>query len=189
MSTWMPHANVVARKLGWRLSRLRRTVKRPRDLPGSANFVIVSFTHELSHTQVYPFHLHADRIEARYGARLHEISERDFAAADARERCPQVRWLAFQTGFDLSDEQMRSVLDKLRSVFPRARLVYLDFFAPLDLRYAAVLDPWISCYVKKQAFADFACYGRTTLGDTNLTDHYARRFGIDKPLYTFAVRP
>ncbi|HEX6708115.1 MAG TPA: glycosyltransferase [Albitalea sp.] len=187
--SWLPPATVVARKLGWRLSRLRRVVKRPRDLPASANFVVVSFSHELSHTQVYPFHLHAERLEQRHGVRMHEIALEDFHAADEAGHCPQVRWVAFQSGFDLSDEQMRALIDKLRRVFPEAQLSYLDFFAPLDLRYAAVLDPWISRYVKKQTFADFSNYGHSTVGDTNLTDYYARRYGIAKPSYCFAVPP
>lgn len=183
----MNRLSTLRRQLDWMVSRRRRRVKAAAQLPPRASFVIVYIEHELSNTQAYPFHLYAHDIEQRCDARLFEIALPDFEADPGREPCPQVKWLAFQTGFDLSDEQMDALVGKLRRVFPQARLVYLDFFAPLDLRYAAVLDPWIHRYVKKQVFADAAQYGRTTVGDTNLTDYYARRYGIDKPSYRFEV--
>jgi hypothetical protein len=179
--------SAVGRQIDWILSRRWRRVKRCADLPAQANFVVVYIEHELSNTQVYPLHLYAQDIAQRHGARLSEIASPDFESDPDLTPRPQVEWLAFQTGFDLSDEQMDTLVAKLRTVFPAARLVYLDFFAPLDLRYAAVLDPWIDCYVKKQMFADPSQYGRTTVGDTNLTDYYACRYGIDKPQFRFAV--
>ena len=185
--SWRSGAAGVGRKVAWTVSRRLRGVRQLRDLPARANFVVISFTHELSHTQVYPFHVYAGQIEERYGACLREISAEDFAAADPRQRCPQVRWVAFQTGFDLSAGQMEALVGRIRDTFPQASLCYLDFFAPLDLRYAAVLDPWIACYVKKQVFADVSRYGRPTRGDTNLTDYYARRHGIEQPDRTWPV--
>ncbi|WP_280152743.1 glycosyltransferase [Piscinibacter sp. XHJ-5] len=183
----MSRVSALGRQVGWILSRRLRRVKRCAELPPQANFVVVYVEHELSNTQVYPFHLYADDIAQRHGARLFEIALQDFEADADRTICPQVRWVAFQTGFDLSDGQMQTLLGRLREVFPEAALTYLDFFAPLDLRYAAVLDPWVDCYVKKQVFTDFSQYGRTTVGDTNLTDHFARRYGIDKPQFRFEV--
>jgi hypothetical protein len=57
----------------------------------------------------------------------------------------------------------------------------LDFFAPLDLRYARVLGPSVKTYVKKQIFKDLTHYRDVTLGETNLTDYYGRRHGLSLP--------
>jgi len=166
------------RQLQWRASCLRRRVASLGRLPLDANFVVVSVESELSDTQVYPFHLYADRIRARFGAEFYEVREAALLGAPENARCPRVKWVAFQTWFDLTAEEMTQRANRIQTVFPNARLIYLDFFAPLDLRYAEVLAPHITHYVKKQVFADFKSYGTETVGHTNLTDYYGRRFGI-----------
>jgi hypothetical protein len=177
----------TARKLGWRLSKVRRTCRSASDLPRDATFVVLSHADELAQTQVYPFHLWARVASRRYGAHLHEIALSDFIAAPPARPCPQVQWVAFQTGWDLSRQQMLTLIERIRHAFPVADLVYLDWFAPLDLRYAKVLDPYIVRYVKKQVYADFSRYGCPTLGDTNLTDYYGRRYGVSMPEVRFEV--
>ena len=178
---------VTARKLGWHLSKVRRTRRAASDLPHDATFVVLFHDDELARTQLYPFHLWARETSRRYGAHLHEIALSDFIAAPPARPCTQVQWLAFQTGWDLSHREMLALIEKIRAAFPVADLVYLDWFAPLDLRYAQVLDPYIARYVKKQVFADFSKYGSATLGDTNLTDYYGRRYGLPMPEVRFEV--
>ena len=178
---------VTARKLGWQLSKLRRSRSAAIDLPRHATLVVLSHADELAQTQVYPFHLWARVASRRYGAHLHEIALSDFIVAPPARPCTQVQWVAFQTGWDLSRQQMLVLIERIRAAFPVADLVYLDWFAPLDLRYAQVLDPFIVRYVKKQVFADFSRYGFATLGDTNLTDYYGRRYGVSMPEVRFEL--
>lgn len=178
---------VTARKLGWQLSKVRRVCRSASDLPRHATFVVLSHADELAQTQVYPFHLWAREASRRFGAHLHEIALSDFIAAAPARPCTHVQWLAFQTGWDLSRQQMLGLIEKIRVAFPVADLIYLDWFAPLDLRYAQLLDPFIVRYVKKQVFADFSRYGCATLGDTNLTDYYGRRYGVSMPEVRFEV--
>jgi hypothetical protein len=178
---------VLARKASARLSRWRRSVRALKSLPRNANFVVVSWSREvLARTQVYPFHLYADAIRERFGAIFCEIEAADFDRTCNGQRHPHVRWVAFQTWFDLSDEALRRRVAELRSVFPNADLVYLDFFAPLDLRYARVLAPLVTRYMKKQIFRDLDNYNRRTEGDTNLTDYYGRRYGLEQPVVRHA---
>ncbi|MHC5211496.1 MAG: glycosyltransferase [Planctomycetota bacterium] len=145
--------------------------------------LLVTYGNILSRTQLFPFHLHRRSLERQHGIEMREmpLDELDRAAADGGGYGSEVDAVALQTGFDLGDGEMRALLGRVQRRFPRARLVYLDWFAPLDLRYAPVLADHVVVYVKKQVFKNPADYGRPTLGDTNLTDHYARRFGLDYP--------
>ena len=72
---------------------------------------------------------------------------------------------------------MIDLVQQLKTAYPGARLVYLDWFAPPDLRYAVALDPHIDVCVKKHVRRDRTVYGQPTLGDTNLTDCCSRLFG------------
>jgi hypothetical protein len=183
-------ARVAARKAAWRLAQPMRRIRRLSDLPMHATFVAISYSTELlAQTQLYPFHLHARQIDRRYGARLSEIDADDFARTRGAQRHPGVRWVALQTWFDLSDDQLLERVDAIRDTFPRAELIFLDFFAPLDLRYARALAPFVKTYVKKQVFRDLGRYVTTTLGDTNLTDYYGKRYGIAMPTTRHEMPP
>jgi hypothetical protein len=177
----LERAHVLRRQLGWRGSRWKHRVGSTKDVPREANFVAISYSNGLAQTQIYPFHLYAKQIWERYGATLCEIDQDQFAATSSGHHYPHVKWVAFQTWFDLTDEALVERVRTIREVFPEAELVYLDFFAPLDLRYARVLDPLVKTYVKKQLFKDMTRYGELTVGDTNLTDFYARRYGLNLP--------
>jgi hypothetical protein len=95
--------------------------------------------------------------------------------------------VCFQTWFDLTPEKMAGLTERINVAWPNAELAYLDSFAPADLRYAEVLDPYVRAYVKKQTLKDFCRYDDITTGDTNLTDFYAKRFRIDLPKTKFSI--
>jgi len=76
---------------------------------------------------------------------------------------------------------MFGLVNRIRDTWPTAKIVYLDWFAPTSLPYAQVLNDYVDLYVKKQVLADFSQYDRTTIGDTNLADFYARRYGLKLP--------
>lgn len=94
-----------------------------------------------------------------------------------------------QTWFDLTDEQMHDLMLRVGRAWPGRPIAYLDWFAPTDLRYAEVLDQHIVAYAKKQILADFSLYGKPTIGDTVLTDYYAKRFALSMPGRQFRVPP
>jgi hypothetical protein len=173
---------VMGRKARWRSSRWQRRVRSADDLPNRVNFVVISCSQELAQTQIYPFHLYASQIRERYGVSFCEIDSVDFARTSAGKRYPNVKWVAFQTWFDLTDSVLLERVTAIRQTFPEAELIYLDFFAPLDIRYARVLAPWVKHYVKKQVFQDLTRYRDVTLGDTNLTDYFGRRHGLNLPI-------
>jgi len=142
--------------------------------------LIVSANETIAHAMVFPF------FDSRSSTSVREIPLNSFT----KGRTPyphDVDYVLFQTWFDLTDEAMVALVDSLRQAWPTAKLIYLDWFAPTDLRYARALDTAVDLYVKKQVLADRSAYDRPTLGDTNLTDYYARAHGLDMPVTHFPV--
>ena len=95
-----------------------------------------------------------------------------------RQSETKIDTVCFQTWFDMTDEQIVDLVERLKATYEGARLVYFDWFAPTDLRYSSILTDRVDFYVKKHLLRDRSAYGRITLGDTNLTDYYARRFDL-----------
>jgi hypothetical protein len=57
--------------------------------------------------------------------------------------------ICLQTWFDYTTDEMENLLLSIKHNWPNAKLVYFDWFATTDLRYAEVLDPYIDVYLKK----------------------------------------
>ena len=177
------------RVLMWKAARLAHRIDSLEALPGRSNCLIVSVDDPLPQTQVWPYYHYADALRRAYGLRFSEIdATRVDEAAPPRPRS-HVRWVLFQNWFDVEPEAVRRRAEFLQAAYPNAALVYLDWFAPVHLRYAEVLDPLVRWYVKKQAFRDFARYDESVRGDTNLTDYFSRRYGIELPEYRDTVPP
>jgi hypothetical protein len=89
----------------------------------------------------------------------------------------------------VSDEDLQRLFARLRQDHPGARIACLDWFAPTDLRNAARMDRFVDFYVKKHVLRDRSRYGQPTLGDTNLSDHYSRRFNLPDQERRFDIPP
>jgi len=179
--TLIANAKTIARKIQWRLSRRQRVVRSLDELTGEVAGLLVTDSHELSQTQVYPFHAYASELEGAIGGRLCEIDLECVAAQAAHPPLPGVRWVGFQAVLNCPVDVLLGQVQQLKRLFPNAALVYFDWYAPLDLRHAPVLDPWVTHYVKKQTFSDLRRYADMTVGDTNLMDYYSRRYGLQPP--------
>jgi hypothetical protein len=140
----------------------------------------------ICHTQWFPYFFHRQDLAKRHAIELRELPLSRFNEDRHPYKVP-VDAVCFQTWFDLSPQSMEALARKIRETWPKARLAYFDWFAPTDLRYAEALDSHIEAYVKKQALRDFSQYRRPTLGDTNLTDYFARRFHLDSPATQFQI--
>ena len=154
--------------------------------PGATHLLLVSLADEISQSQVQPFHHYA----ARWGRdvetlEMHldiHLARPDLAPSGADVVC-------FQCWIGKTDDEVRHIAAVLRSANPGARLVFLDPFAPADLRYARALDPLVDVYVKKHVLRDRSLYGQPTLGDTNLSNWYGRRYGLSQESVRFEVPP
>lgn len=182
------YSRYLLRKIHF-LSALRlKSAKSTASLAQGTNTLLVSVRHELAETQLYPFHFYRRQLTSRFGIRCETLPAQMLSAELAsRGRKPggtnaQIEWVFYQHGFMMPDAQVVQHLDYLRQRFPRARIGFLDWFAPLHIRYSTCIDPYVDVYIKKQTYRDFAAFSLPTLGDTNLNDYYARRFAIaDEP--------
>ena len=138
----------------------------------------------ISHAQIFPFVFFRRQL-ASLGIQTREVSLSRFVS----KRFPKISAdiICLQTWFDLSSAQMQSLIKNIKTEWPDVPIIYFDWFAPTDLRYAEILDPCVVGYVKKQVLRDFAIYGTQTIGDTNLSDYYSRLFGLDLPRKNFVV--
>ncbi|MFV0512240.1 MAG: glycosyltransferase [Jhaorihella sp.] len=165
-------------------ARLRYRYGRPFSPAARLRLLILSIDERIPQSQIHPFHFYARQLRDRYGAEIREVPAARYLTApepgDADIVC-------FQTHFDISQADLDALLDTIRRQNPNARLVYLDWFAPTDLRLAERLNGHVAAYVKKHLLADTTAYGRATLGDTNLTDHFAPHFGLDMARTVFAI--
>jgi hypothetical protein len=148
----------------------------------------VSQPDRIPQSQIFPFHHFADDLHRIYGAEVRE-ADLDLVMSGAPVAAMGATVVGFQTPFDVSDTDLHRLVTRLRADHPGARIACLDWFAPTDLRNAARMDPLIDVYVKKHVLRDRSLYGQPTRGDTNLTDHYARRFNLPEPQRRFAIPP
>jgi hypothetical protein len=169
--------------------RLRQKAMATPFSPGAeARLLLVTLNERLPQSQVYAFHHFAADLKRLYGAEVRE-ADLDDVLAGRPVAAKGATVVAFQTAYDISDDDLRQLFVRLRADHPAARIGCLDWFAPTDLRNAARMDAKIDFYVKKHVLRDRTLYGRPTLGDTNLTDHYARRFDLPDPERCFPVSP
>ncbi len=148
--------------------------------------LFISERDPICHTQLFPYFYHRAELGQRYGLDLRELPLARFREGQ-HPYAGRVDAVVLQTWFDLDDAAMTRLVSQIRGQWPNARLGYFDWFAPTDLRYAKVLNPHIVVYLKKQVLRDRSAYRQPTLGDTNLTDFFARRYGIDYPPTRFDI--
>ncbi|MEO8296712.1 MAG: glycosyltransferase [Burkholderiales bacterium] len=148
--------------------------------------LLVSMDNPISQSQVFPFYLFSHQWPQRI--QLREVNlDRFLAAPDHAPQGADV--VLLQTWIDKSPEQLVALVGLLRELNPNAKVVYLDSFAPTDLRFAAALNDCVDLYVKKHVLRDRTQYARPTAGETNLTDFYSRHYGIAEPERVSAIPP
>lgn len=175
------------RRLRWSLLQ-RVPLLRPRKFTAAARkrVLLLSEPGHIPQSQTFPFHFYQPELSARWQHELIELPTTAFEAAP--ERAPgNADIVCVQTWFNLAPARCDTLFQAIRARNPSARIVFLDSFAPTDLRLAEMLDPHIDLYVKKHVFKDRARYGQPTRGDTNLVDYYGRRYGLDYPNQCFTI--
>lgn len=168
------------RALKWKAWKLQRAVfGNPRHFPSTSRLrvLILSEANPISQSQIFPFHFYRSELFEKWRHSLREVWTCDFEAEP--ESAPGgADVVAVQTWFDLDAARCERLFAAIRIRNPNAKIVFLDSFAPTDLRLAKMLDPSIDLYVKKHVFRDRSRHLEPTFGDTNLVDHFSQRFGI-----------
>lgn len=172
----------------WTVDRFRRLGTFPADARKRVLFLSLANlnTSRISLAQLFPFFYYANEIGRRWGIAFREVPSVVFEANPGAVAGP-VDVVFFQTNHTLTREGLLERVGRIRKAYPGAKLVYLDWFAPTDLRYAAVLNDHVDAYVKKHLVRDRDQYGKPTWGDTNLTDFYVRRHGLEAESQCYPV--
>ena len=148
--------------------------------------LILSHDHPICHSQIYPFRFYQRQLRERYGVDFVEQNIEAFLGKD-EGCCERADIVLIQPWFTVGDDGLERLLDAVERRCASSRVVFFDSYAPADLRFAKTLNDRVDLYVKKHVLRDRALYGKSTLGDTNLTDFFSRRFDLNMPTVTFDV--
>jgi hypothetical protein len=136
-------------------------------------------------SQVYPFFFYEKNIAEKFGVSIRAMPVDQYSP----ELVSKADLIGVQTNFSANGEYIDSFFAKIRQFNAEAKIVYFDWCAPLDLRLAEKVNPYVDLYVKRQVFRDHRCYLSSTLGDTNLVDYYSRLFDLPDQEQHFAIPP
>lgn len=160
---------------------LRRRLKRSRirGATGQDAFKVLALTSDnpISAAQIFPFYFYADELWRDHRISFVEVSERDFFLNPGAYKRP-FDAVIYQPWFTVGAEQMVRQLSVIRDRYPDARVIFFDSYAPTDLRFASVANPYIDVYLKKHLFSNRDEYHKPTCGDTNLVEYYSRLYGL-----------
>ncbi|MEZ5768232.1 MAG: glycosyltransferase [Paracoccaceae bacterium] len=178
-------------RVSHKLNKMRRERERNRRYGAAFNpaarerLLLVTLPERIPGSQVFPFHFYREALRGIHGADISEVHLDAFLSGETTVTGATV--VAFQTEYDLDEALRDRILARIRETSPGARVVYLDWFAPTDLRFAALLGPHVDLYVKKHVLRDRSQYGQETFGDTNLMDYYGRANGLDHSPVRFPI--
>ncbi|MBZ8119280.1 glycosyltransferase family 1 protein [Roseovarius sp. LXJ103] len=158
--------------------------QRPFDQSAARKLLLLSVDHRIPQSQLFPFHYYAGALRRDLDMDVREVVAEEYGLEGHPKNATTI---CFQTQFDISDEALVTLVARIRARNPKARLIYLDWFAPTDLRLAARVGPLVDAYVSKHVLRDRARYGEPTFGDTTLMDHYGRAFGLTHTEQHFPV--
>jgi len=164
--------------------RRRGAFRRPFDAAASKRVLLLAVDHPIPQSQLFPYHYYAKAFRQRFDADIREVpvdADLDVALLQSATT------ICFQTYFNISSKALAALIDQIRAANPTARLVYLDWFAPTDLRLAARVGPLVDAYVSKHLLLDRAQYGRPTFGDTTLMDYYGHAYDLNHDIEKFII--
>ncbi|MFD0858017.1 glycosyltransferase [Roseovarius aquimarinus] len=159
-------------------------LRAPFDLAARRRVLFLAVDHPIPQSQLFGFHHYADRFRDMWDAEFREIPVDGTLDAELVKRATTI---CIQTNFDISDDALAAILAQIDAHNPGARRVYLDWFAPTDLRLAERVGPHVDAYVSKHVLRDRSQYGEPTFGDTTLMDHYGKAHGLDHETREFII--
>lgn len=124
---------------------------------------------------VEPYFREADAFSRRFGADFRTLPVDDFLAGRTG---PEADIVIVQPWFTIAAEQIETAFARYRERHPQARLIFLDSYAHIDLRFGQAVSPYIDLYQRKALFYNKYLFLNAHEGDTNLTEYYGRLYGL-----------
>lgn len=152
---------------------------------GRSNAVVIGESDAISMSETFPLFFFSGKIRKRFGAKLFLFPATAFLRGESPAVVPKV--VILQLWFNVGERVIYEACLRSREKWPGAKIVFLDAFAPTDLRFAAALDSVVDLYLKKNVLSDRSEYGLPTNGDTNLSNWYGSRYCLVQTPKTFTV--
>ncbi|MDG1819166.1 MAG: glycosyltransferase [Porticoccaceae bacterium] len=140
------------------------------------SFVFLYYPNAIAGSQLYPFYSYRKKIRRQYGLTLKALPLNSLEKVGADGGATNVQVVAVQAHFKAEDKDLGNIFSLIKSNFPKAKVVFFDWYAPSDLRLFSKIDPYIDKYVKKTLFVDSHEYRKSHFGDTNLMDYYGKLY-------------
>jgi hypothetical protein len=150
------------------------------------HFLLISTETTIGRSQIFPFYFFREPLFLDLGVTFSEVNIEHYSKHGYKST-KDVSLIFFQPWWNQTEIEIEGVLRRIKREYPEAKIIFLDSFAPLDLRFAELVDPFVDLYIKKQVFRDRNQYGRSTIGDTNLVDYYGKLYGLDYKETTFNI--
>lgn len=148
--------------------------------------IFITAQNEICQSQIYPFYFFRQFLARDLEFYFQEIPlPNGQNILDLPHIGPEI--VFFQPWWDIDPQRLQAILCNLRKEKPLAKIVFMDSYAPTDLRLAEVVDTSIDLYLKKHVLRDRSRYGLPTKGDTNLVDYYGKLYGFQYPETRFIV--
>ncbi|WP_373018194.1 hypothetical protein [Thiomicrorhabdus sp.] len=177
------YLDFLKRKVAFKLRKKLKNISRTDGTPKNANTLLVSYKHELSETMLYPFYWYENELKKKLGLVFCEIITTDLIDEVNHHTKitvqPQIKRIFFQAEYEMPAELMQACFKHLQEVYPNADIAFMDWYAPLHIRPSSIVGPYIDTYIKKQTYSDYSDYSKPTVGDTNLSDYYAKRHNLE----------
>jgi len=134
------------------------------------------YPNSIAESQLYPFYFYRKKLDRQFGLTFWALPLGSLERISEDASTANVKVVAVQAHFHIEDQAFGDILSQIKSKFPKAKVVFFDWYAPSDLRLFSRLDPFIDKYVKKTVFVDSHEYRRNYFGDTNLMDYYGQLY-------------
>lgn len=149
--------------------------------------LIVFEPSRISFCQIYPFMYYREEFKSQFGVEFRYVSSNEIKNR-VGNKCRDVDVILLQTWFDISNKDLVQRLDFLKSHNPRAKIHFVDSFAPADLRLSATLDSYIDGYITKTVMLDRTEYSKERIGGVFLDDYYHKLYSIEGEPQDWSVK-
>jgi len=143
--------------------------------PNSPTLLFLYYRHKIADSQLYAFHIYREQLLKSFGLELIAYPIDSWGCPVVTELF-QPKVIMIQPNFHIDVQDLADTCAQIKAHYPKARLIFFDWFAPSDLRFASTVEPFIDLYVKKTIFVDIDQYRASYFGDTNLMDYYGHLF-------------
>tara|TARA_B110000503_G_scaffold15341_1_gene21405 strand:- start:91 stop:1239 length:1149 start_codon:yes stop_codon:yes gene_type:complete len=170
----------------WNLVRATKYRTLKKGLFNPSTLLFLYYPNAIAESQLYPFHVYRKKLLQSFALELKACPVDEWSQR-ATEESWQPKIIIIQSHFHTNHQSLATVCSQLKSHYPKAKIVFFDWFAASDLRLASTVEPFIELYVKKTVFVDVDQYRTRYFGDTNLMDYYGHLYQCQHEMQQYDV--